>query len=732
MKIVKKIFLMLFVFFVGIITVNAETKNIKVTSVTVKEKSTTIEVADPVISDNEITSNITFNKLNDYVTFELTLKNNESEKYKITSITDNNTNANLEIEYDYSNDFIASSDETKVRVKLTYKNQLTNSNLSFDNLTITFNVENASGDTSQIVLNPNTGDNVFHYLVLLIIAITGLILIVRKKKIKIGALVLALGIIIIPFAVLAEEKFEINFKFSNIEVKGEFESYNVTVDKGDGTESTVLSVTYGETIGELPDAPQKTGHTFVGWKDEENREISEDTIVTGPMNITPVYKKDKHQLTITHPEYIVEGDISGQYEYGTQITITAKAMDGFTFSKWSDNSTRNPKTITIGTSDITIEPIYVRTKYTITFRPNGGSVNIESKQIEAGSPIGELPNANYLGHALVGWYTEAVGGEEVTSSTVPTGNVQYYAHWEEVPLITYTDLDNSGSITQGDSVKIWNDEFYIIGQDDMDNVKLITKNSLNYHYRQSTSYGYRISFSDYNYWMEETCAATSSSGCISSSGDSYLGNYDLDSFGYANVYRTSYNEDTDNNVRNLVDQYANYIENDIGVDIADARLMTYEEANALGCKVRNEDGYENSCPDFISNSDDFYLGTTDRELENLLFVAGYNHNYVSSEYGLSSSTVRPVILLSENLITSWTVEFDSQGGSPVEDVSVKSGNKIENLPVPTRNNYAFMGWYTDTSYTTQITEQTKISGNKKYYAKWFELETRNNLQYGDR
>jgi len=123
MKIVKKIFLMLFVFFVGIITVNAETKNIKVTSVTVKEKSTTIEVADPVISDNEITSNITFNKLNDYVTFELTLKNNESEKYKITSITDNNTNANLEIEYDYSNDFIASSDETKVRVKLTYKNQ---------------------------------------------------------------------------------------------------------------------------------------------------------------------------------------------------------------------------------------------------------------------------------------------------------------------------------------------------------------------------------------------------------------------------------------------------------------------------------------------------------------------------------------------------------------------------------------------------------------------------------
>ena len=122
MKIVKKIFLFIIIFFVGILTVNAESKNIKVTDVTVKEKSTTIEVADPVISENEITSNITFNQVNDYVTFELTLKNNESEKYKITSITDNNTSNNIEVEYDYSEDFISSNDETKVKVKLTYKN----------------------------------------------------------------------------------------------------------------------------------------------------------------------------------------------------------------------------------------------------------------------------------------------------------------------------------------------------------------------------------------------------------------------------------------------------------------------------------------------------------------------------------------------------------------------------------------------------------------------------------
>ena len=129
MKKGKKIIVLLITMIFSIINigvVKADTKNIEVTNITVKDKSGTITVIDPVLSSNEITSNITFNKVDDFVTFELKIKNNESEKYKIESITDNNTNENITIEYSFSEDYIKTNETSTVTIKLTYKNKLIN------------------------------------------------------------------------------------------------------------------------------------------------------------------------------------------------------------------------------------------------------------------------------------------------------------------------------------------------------------------------------------------------------------------------------------------------------------------------------------------------------------------------------------------------------------------------------------------------------------------------------
>lgn len=84
-KVKKKIIyaLLLVVTFLSVTTVNAAGKNIEVSDFSVKDKSGTITVEDPVITDNLVTSNITFNEVGDFVTFKLVLKNNENEKYKI-------------------------------------------------------------------------------------------------------------------------------------------------------------------------------------------------------------------------------------------------------------------------------------------------------------------------------------------------------------------------------------------------------------------------------------------------------------------------------------------------------------------------------------------------------------------------------------------------------------------------------------------------------------------------
>ena len=128
MKSSKKVllFLIMIISIFGITNVKALGKDIKVTDVSIKDKSGTISVADPVITNDEITSNVTFNKVDDFVTFELEVKNNENEKYKIESIKDNNTNNNIKIDYTFSKDYISKGETSKVTLKLTYKNKLIN------------------------------------------------------------------------------------------------------------------------------------------------------------------------------------------------------------------------------------------------------------------------------------------------------------------------------------------------------------------------------------------------------------------------------------------------------------------------------------------------------------------------------------------------------------------------------------------------------------------------------
>lgn len=67
-------------------------------------------------------------------------------------------------------------------------------------------------------------------------------------------------------------------------------------------------------------------------------------------------------------------------------------------------------------------------KYTVTFDSQGGS-HVSSQTVKEGTTI-SLPTPTRDGYKFLGWYTEADGGNKVTSLTV-TKNVTLYAHWEK-------------------------------------------------------------------------------------------------------------------------------------------------------------------------------------------------------------------------------------------------------------------------------------------------------------
>lgn len=339
MKKIKYLVLVILTIVLSIFNVNdayAQSKDIDIIDVTIKESGGEITAENPTISNEKISGQIKFKEVGDFVTFELTLKNNESEKYKIRSITDNNENDNISIEYFYSNDFIDKNETANVIIKMIYKKKLVNKNLSLNDLSIKLEFEKEDGTSSELILNPKTLDGILHYVGLLIISVIGIFLIIAKKR-KIGTLLLILPIILFPFSTTAREKYDICLKFTDIEVKGEFETYQIAINSNNGNDVIVREITYGQSIGELPNLT-KEGYNFDSWVDNQNNKVTAETIVTKQTEINAKWKPE---------EYAISYDLNGgklpegksnptKYTIESEdITLVNPIKVGYTFSGWT-------------------------------------------------------------------------------------------------------------------------------------------------------------------------------------------------------------------------------------------------------------------------------------------------------------------------------------------------------------------------------------------------------------
>lgn len=67
---------------------------------------------------------------------------------------------------------------------------------------------------------------------------------------------------------------------------------------------------------------------------------------------------------------------------------------------------------------------------------------------------------------------------------------------------------------------------------------------------------------------------------------------------------------------------------------------------------------------------------------------------------------------------TYTVSFETDGGTSIPDQSVKKGETPSKPSDPTKEGYKFDGWYTSTSYTTEFNFDDPITSNVTVYAKW--------------
>lgn len=72
--------------------------------------------------------------------------------------------------------------------------------------------------------------------------------------------------------------------------------------------------------------------------------------------------------------------------------------------------------------------------------------------------------------------------------------------------------------------------------------------------------------------------------------------------------------------------------------------------------------------------------------------------------------------------TYYTVTFDSDGGSEIATQTVPAGSTVAEPVAPTKTDYVFDGWYSDSELTTEYDFSTPVNADITLYAKWAEEE----------
>ncbi len=420
----KKIFSILLIVILSITIVKAKSIDFKIIDAKVIEKYGAIEVVDPVFSSNEITSSITFKEKNDYVIYNILLENDSGKTYKLVNVEDNNTSNNVSLSYEYEKEEVLPKETVSLKVKVKYENLVKNiESVQVKDFNVILVLEDEKGNTQEININPKTGDNILLYVVLLLVAVAGIVLII--KKLKGGKLLVILPLLIAPLFIFGLQQFKINILFKDVEVIGTFDVFNIEIDSNNGDSTINRDIKYGDKVGSLP-TPTKEGYTFVGWYDEKGNKVSEDTVITSEISLKAKYNPISYSIT-----YNLDGGSAtnvDSYTIEDEITLNNPTKSGYTFAGWTegeDDTLRTQLTINKGTTGDKVFTAHFSTNqdtvYTVIHKQmnlNGEYEVTETEELHGATDTEVTPQVkDYEGFILPTEQTITIAGD---GSTVVT------------------------------------------------------------------------------------------------------------------------------------------------------------------------------------------------------------------------------------------------------------------------------------------------------------------------
>ena len=157
----------------------------------------------------------------------------------------------------------------------------------------------------------------------------------------------------------------------------------VTAAEGGSVSST--GGTYDDGTSVTITATANEGYEFVGWNGTDMSSSTITIMLTANTTIEALFTVTQYSLTVSAGEGGSVSTAGGTYNAGTEITITADEVEGYTFMGWSNDNSQDSTSITFNSATENIPYVEIQNSTTITLNSDVSIIaNYESETAQSG------------------------------------------------------------------------------------------------------------------------------------------------------------------------------------------------------------------------------------------------------------------------------------------------------------------------------------------------------------
>ncbi|MFC4305212.1 InlB B-repeat-containing protein [Cohnella boryungensis] len=489
------------------------------------------------------------------------------------------------------------------------------------------------------------------------------------------------------------------------------------------------------------------------------------------------YKRISYEMKLKYNSAdVADQTVDVPFGATTERYLGAPAWQGRTFAGWSPAP---PTTMPAGNVELTAE--WTLNTYAVSFNSNGAAEEVTAQTVGYGYPASEPLEPTKNGYVFDGWYSDSGLTNGYDFTTLVTDNITLYAKWLRSYTVSFNSNDGSAvagqTVSEGYKATApeaptlegyvfsgWYSDSGLTNAYDFTTTVVTANITLYAKWTVKQKNRYTVSFNSNG--GTEVAEKTVEEGAVATvptaptrEGYTFAGWYSdsglLSSYGFTaavmesitlyakwtmNSYTVSFNGNGGSAVDAVTVEYrgtavepvaptrAGYTfggwYSDIGLankynfsTLVTANLTLYAKWTAV------------NTVSFISNDGSAVADQTvefgGRVMEpaaptrtGYTFDGWYNDSSLTEAYGFTTAVTTNLTLYAKWTINVYEVLYDRNDGSEVVDATVEYGGRAVEPAPPTRANYTFGGWYSNSALTEAYSFMTPITANLTLYAKW--------------